>query len=322
MKILLISSNTATSPYPLYPLGLSMIASALKGAGHEIRQFDYLERDSSLDALENTVREFQPALVGISMRNIDNVNYLSEIRYIDDVRAIVAKLRELTEAKVLLGGAGFSLIPEEILKEVGADYGIAGEGEALVVDFVANAERGVYPEHVVIGPEQRLQGEQIPSALYDSGLMEFYLKKGNIASVQSKRGCAYSCVYCTYPLLEGHAIRPRSAERVVDDIIRLRDEHDVKYIFFIDSVFNDREGDRFAEPLAEERRDPLTRHHEWRSRIGPDQPIRRGRVVGTLGEDEELQDEPTQSRGRVDHQRIGEELLQVGPHILDLGALR
>ena len=51
MKVLLISSNTATSPYPLYPLGLSMIASALKGAGHEVRQFDYLKNDVSLDAL-------------------------------------------------------------------------------------------------------------------------------------------------------------------------------------------------------------------------------------------------------------------------------
>jgi len=253
MRVLLISSNTATSPYPLYPLGLSMIASALKGAGHEVMQFDYLRSDTSLAAIEEAVRSFGPELVGISMRNIDNVNFLAEVRYVDDVKNIVKKLRSLTDAKIVLGGAGFSLIPDALLQEIGADYGIAGEGEALIVDFAEKAEKGIYPEERILGPEQRLVGEEIPSALYDGGLLDFYTSKGNIASVQTKRGCSFHCVYCTYPLLEGHGIRPRSAERVVDDIVHLRDEHKVKYIFFIDSVFNDTEG-KYLDVLREMKR--------------------------------------------------------------------
>jgi lipid biosynthesis B12-binding/radical SAM protein len=253
MRVLLISSNTATSPYPLYPLGLSMIASALKGAGHDVMQFDYLRSDTSLGALDEAVRAFSPELVGISMRNIDNVNFLAEMRYVDDVKDIVKRLRGLSDAMIVLGGAGYSLIPDALLRETGADYGIAGEGEALMVDFVARAEKGVYPEEKILGPEQRLVGEEIPSALYDSGLLEFYTGKGNIASVQTKRGCAFHCVYCTYPLLEGHGIRPRNPERVVDDIVHLRDEHKVKYIFFIDSVFNDGEG-RYLDVLREMKR--------------------------------------------------------------------
>jgi lipid biosynthesis B12-binding/radical SAM protein len=253
MRVLLISSNTATTPYPLYPLGMSMIASALKSEGHEVMQFDYLRSETSLEALEEAVRGFSPELVGISMRNIDNVNFLAEMRYVDDVKDIVNKLRGLTDARIVLGGAGFSLIPDALLKETGADYGIAGEGESLMVDFVANAEKGVYPGEKVLGPEQRLVGEEIPSALYDSGLLEFYTAKGNIASLQTKRGCSFHCVYCTYPILEGHEIRPRSPERVVDDIERLRDEHKVKYVFFIDSVFNDSEG-RYLEVINEMKR--------------------------------------------------------------------
>jgi len=253
MRVLLISSNTATTPYPLYPLGLSMIASALKGAGHEVMQFDYLRNDTSLDALEEAVSSFTPGLVGISMRNIDNVNFLAEMRYVDDVKDIVNKLRGLTDARIVLGGAGYSLIPDALLEEIGADYGIAGEGEALIVDFAEKAEKGIYPQQRVIGPEQRLVGEEIPSALYESGLMDFYTGKGNIVSVQTKRGCAFHCIYCTYPLLEGHGIRPRSPEKVVDDIVHLRDEHKVKYIFFIDSVFNDSEG-KYLDVLGEMKR--------------------------------------------------------------------
>lgn len=230
-----------------------MIASALKSGGHEVMQFDYLKNDTSLDALNDAVAGFEPELVGISMRNIDNVNYLSETRYVSDVKAIVKQLRQITGARIILGGAGFSLMPHDILDEVGADYGIAGEGEALIKDFVREAGKGVYPEARILGPEQRLIDEEIPSALYDGRLIDFYLKKGNIASVQTKRGCAFHCVYCTYPLLEGHDIRPRSAARVVDDIEHLRDEHKVKYIFFIDSVFNDSEG-KYLDVLREMKR--------------------------------------------------------------------
>jgi radical SAM superfamily enzyme YgiQ (UPF0313 family) len=143
---------------------------------------------------------------------------------------------------VLLGGAGFSLIPELILKETGADYGIIGEGEVLAVEFADNAAKGIYPQEKLIGSRTKLPGSQIEPALYDGRLLEFYLNSGNIASVQTKRGCTHQCVYCTYPVLEGPKIRRREARAVVDDIEILRDKFKAKYIFFVDSVFNDDDG--------------------------------------------------------------------------------
>jgi len=41
-RIFLISSNTALDPYPVYPVGMAIIASALAAAGHEVLQFDML----------------------------------------------------------------------------------------------------------------------------------------------------------------------------------------------------------------------------------------------------------------------------------------
>ena len=243
MRVLLLSSNITLSPYPVYPLGLAMVASGLKAAGHEVRQLDYLREGSSMQAIEASVLEFKPELLGISIRNIDNVNYMNKQYYIDHVRDIVARLRDFTDAKVILGGAGFSLMPREILDFTGADFGFVGESEALVVEFAANAARGVYPEDRLLYSTRSLTGLAIPSAAYDGHLMEFYLKSGNIASVQSKRGCSSHCVYCTYPILEGHAIRPRDVSAVADDMILLRDRHDCKTVFFVDSVFNDEGGE-------------------------------------------------------------------------------
>ncbi|MDD5434914.1 MAG: B12-binding domain-containing radical SAM protein, partial [Nitrospira sp.] len=180
-----------------------------------------------------------PELIGISVRNIDNVNFMNKQYYIEVVKNIVEKIREVSRSKVIMGGAGFSLIPELILEETGADYGIVGEGESLVVNFADNAARGIYPAERLIGPETRLFGTEIPSAKYDEQLMEYYLHSGNIISVQTKRGCTYKCVYCSYPLLEGSKIRQRDSGLVVDDIELLFNKHKAKYIFFIDSVFND-----------------------------------------------------------------------------------
>ncbi len=254
MRILLISANVTLSPYPL---GVSMIAAALNRAGHEVRQADFLQQNTSLDAIAAEVREFMPDLVGISVRNIDNVNLMNEQHYIQNVKNIVAKVKEVSEVKVLLGGAGFSLIPELILNETGADYGIIGEGEVLSVEFANSAAKGVYPAERLIGSAKRLTGAEIKSALYDERLLEFYLHSGNIASIQTKRGCTYKCVYCTYPVLEGAQLRRREPRAVVDDIVLLRDKFKTKYIFFVDSVFNDDEG-AYLDVIAEMERQKVS----------------------------------------------------------------
>ncbi len=250
MKILLISANVTLSPYPLYPLGVSIIAAVLTRAGHEVLQADFLQQNCSLEAIGNEVRQFGPDLVGISVRNIDNVNLIHEQYYIQNVKNLVSTVREVSRAKVLLGGAGFSLIPELILKETGADYGIIGEGEVLAVEFANNAAQGIYPKEPLIGSPTKLPGAQISTALYDERLLEFYLHSGNIASIQTKRGCTYKCVYCTYPVLEGANLRRRDPAAVVDDIVLLRDKFKTKYIFFVDSVFNDDEG-AYLEIISE-----------------------------------------------------------------------
>ena len=242
MKVLLIGANVASTPYYVYPLGLSMIASALENAGHEVRQFDFLENQMSVESVENEIRSFLPDIIGISLRNIDNVNLMNNQRYIDAVKEIVIKIRHVTEAPVVMGGSGFSIMPEAILLEVGANYGIVGEGESLMVQFADNAAKGIYPEKRCIRSSNYMKGQEIPSACYDPDIMQFYLKSGNIASVQTKRGCTHKCVYCSYPVLEGSIIRPRNPVSVVDDIETLINDHKASYIFFTDSVFNDDDG--------------------------------------------------------------------------------
>jgi len=253
VRILLISANVSTTPYPVYPLGLSIVANALRTAGHEVRQYDFLHKGLSLEGLAETVEQYVPDLIGLSIRNIDNVNLVSEQRYLDVVRSMVQRIKQQTETPVVLGGSGFSMMPESVLNFLGADYGIVGEAEAAMVEFAEAASRGSYPQERCLRTTSKLYGSEILSASYEPEMMDFYSKQGNIVGVQTKRGCSHHCVYCAYPFLEGQEIRCRDPKAVVEDIQTLVNIHGTKYIFFTDSLFNDDEG-HYMEVVREMKR--------------------------------------------------------------------
>ncbi|MFW6414728.1 MAG: lipid biosynthesis B12-binding/radical SAM protein [Thermodesulfobacteriota bacterium] len=242
MKIMMISCNVASTPYSVYPLGMGMVANALLQAGHEVVQYDYLYSDMSIPGLEEKIDKFRPDLFGISIRNIDNHVMLQEKWYIDAAKDIVQAIRRKSDSRVVLGGSGYSIMPETILQEVGADYGICGEGEEKMLELVSAIENSNPPAQRCLYASNTLSGSRIPSAKYDDELMQFYLKNGTIATIQTKRGCPHKCVYCAYPSIEGKVYRPRDPGHIVDDIEHLLQYHGAEYIFFTDSVFNDDEG--------------------------------------------------------------------------------
>ena len=257
MKVLLVSANVTRSPYPVYPLGMSQVAAALHHAGHQVRQIDLLQKGLNLDVVGQEAQSFAPGLIGISVRNIDNVNLLDEQRYINGVGELVRQVRQTTGAKILLGGAGFSLMPERILEETGGDYGIVGEGDIAAVGFVKDVKRGVWPASRLIRAVERVESGRIGSALYDEEILAFYRCHGNIVPVQTKRGCSCRCAYCTYPILEGSNLRLRDPKAVVDDIEFLARGQGSRYLYFVDSVFNDDEG-AYLEVVAEMERRSLS----------------------------------------------------------------
>jgi hypothetical protein len=50
-KVFLLSTNSMTDPYPVYPLGMALVASSLTSAGHQVRQFDFLTQGPLWDTL-------------------------------------------------------------------------------------------------------------------------------------------------------------------------------------------------------------------------------------------------------------------------------
>ncbi|HUL38287.1 MAG TPA: cobalamin-dependent protein, partial [Thermodesulfobacteriota bacterium] len=118
MKILLISVNRERMPYPVFPLGLAYIVRALRGEGHEMEVMDLcFSGDVSVD-LNDTLRRFRPDLIGISLRNLDNLTYPTSVSYLKEVEEVIGICRRSSSSRLIIGGSGYSLAPKEILQHL------------------------------------------------------------------------------------------------------------------------------------------------------------------------------------------------------------
>jgi len=248
-KVILISANPATFPFPVYPIGIGHLAEACLAAGHEAVQID--DQLDEFDNIRDKIRQFDADLIGLSIRNIDNNdsgNYFSYVNYYCD---LIKKLRSITEKPIVLGGSGFSLYSEALMRLTGADYGIVGEGEQELVALLnALEKKQVQRRGQLFTAEKRLRSGKFHAPLRCQRMVEYYLQFGGIINVQSKRGCPYECSYCTYPLLEGHYFRYRDLNDVIDECKELVSHFGADYIYFADSVFNDPKG--FYLEIAEQ----------------------------------------------------------------------
>jgi len=73
---------------------------------------------------------------------------------------------------------------------------------------------------------------------YDNDLVDYYWEKGGMLGLQTKRGCPYHCVYCTYPLIDGATVRTLNIDDIVSTLSDIYHQKGINYVFFTDSVFN------------------------------------------------------------------------------------
>jgi len=176
-------------------------------------------------------------VVGISIRNIDSVDSASPENMTGDIIEALNIVRTYCKAPVVLGGPGFSIMPDELLGYLGADYGIVGEGEIAFPELVDKIMSGKTPEQKLFSCSIPDYPEHTP--VFTENVTRYYIDHGGMLNLQTKRGCSYNCSYCSYPAIEGKKVRYRNPENVAEDIVRLTKQHGARYIFFTDGVFND-----------------------------------------------------------------------------------
>lgn len=111
MRIAFISANRETMPDAVIPLGVLSVMAATPGH-HEKIFWDLCFEADPLGTVARNLRESQPYLVAIGLRNLQNMNYTNITSNLDAYRALIQAARANSSAPIVLGGGGFSATPQ------------------------------------------------------------------------------------------------------------------------------------------------------------------------------------------------------------------
>ena len=203
-------------------------------------------------AVRRAATEFNPDIAGVSVRNIDNSDAIALKHYVPEAKCVFTTLRESAPAaKIIAGGAAFGVAPEALFSTLGVDYAVAGDGERASVALVNALARGADVDPIAglvrqvddvvhfAPPGEDAALDDLPSPSLHRWIdLKRYERNGATIPIQTKRGCVYKCVYCTYRNVEGWGYRTRDPELVADEIAELKREAGVNTFDFVDSTFN------------------------------------------------------------------------------------
>lgn len=255
-KILIVSTNREQFPSPVAPVGALQVEAELIKEGNKTAFLDLCITENAKKALYLRLKEFKPDIVIYSIRNIDNETYLKPKFYLEEVKKYVEIARTFP-VKIIVGGVGVTINPKPIFSYLHADYGLAESGFGSLKHLI----------HCL--GENKLELEKIHGLLYweegkvcmnrlsprntacvkmnwnhilrrsDSYYYDFKGERSPpVFGLRTKTGCAFKCIHCAIPILEGSSIRCSPCEEVTDNLKLMEREFGIKQVYITDNVFN------------------------------------------------------------------------------------
>ena len=225
-------------------------------AGHRVTIIDGNAQRLSIPELVQYIKDHDVNLLGMGF-----MTRMAQRAY-DTALAVRAEL----DIPIVFGGPHVTAIPDEALGRTGlprtADSVVLGEADDIWAEVVEDAARGALKE--VYGPDGHgekpglesytaIDWESLDLSLFD--LMRFVpsrirgwlrrigigFEKVYVVPVETGRGCAYGCEFCTVTGFFGRQLRFRSNESVIAELLalkrRAKREHALVAAFFIDDNF-------------------------------------------------------------------------------------
>ncbi len=218
------------------PLGIQTLAPVLRQHGHQVRLFDTCHPRMKSEHLAQATQRERPDVIGLS--------FLSTTTY-TGAKQMAASLKQVApKTPVIVGGPFATVNADRILQDCPQiDCVGVGEGEELLPDYLANlddpgAVAGLVwrngDEIVQNAPRPLLRDldrfpypdrSSLPVDYIESLPLDVpaVLSLDQFCTVQTSRGCPYSCVYCDIPSLSEGRWRSRSAQHVLGELQQLND---------------------------------------------------------------------------------------------------
>ncbi len=231
------------------PIGIMSLSSVLKRAGHECVMFDQANPDTPNEVIIEEIKRKQPRLVGLSFLSTTSYPY---------AKILARQIRAAdTQVKLAFGGVFASLnAPLVKLQCPEVDFVCRGDGEQLILDLLEHLDDPTGVESLTWAkdgqiinnpnrkPERNLDQwpfpdrESLPLDFIESMPLDVpaVLSMERFTTMQTSRGCPWSCVFCDIPIFNEGKWRSRSPQHVVDEFKHLQ-ELGYGAIYFVDDHF-------------------------------------------------------------------------------------
>ena len=258
MRVMFVSINQLKSYRPVLPIGMITVATQVRAAGHEVHCVDLMFEEEEEQVIRHETAKFKPDVVGISIRNVDSLNLLEPAIYTPLAREVADCARSVQpKVKIILGGPGFTTVPEELMDFIGADYGLVGFAEETLAELLRAITDDADPDGVpgIVFYDGKRYYKKPPTfsldyhqvlapdrALYDRRYFEYVFETHDDvtrvpATVQTKKGCVLECVFCSNFLIDGTGVSMRDPASVADEVERIAIDGMDRFEI-VDGVFN------------------------------------------------------------------------------------
>lgn len=258
MRVMFVSINQLKSYRPVLPIGMVTVATQVRRAGHDVKCVDLMFEEEEDQVVRRATAEFAPDVLGISIRNVDSLNLLEPAIYTPLAREVADCARSVQpNIKVVLGGPGFTTVPEELMDFIGADYGLVGFAEDSILALLNAIAEGIEPRGIpgIIFRDGGHYYKKPPSFsldysnvlppdrnFYDPRYFEYAFETHDDitrvpATVQTKKGCVLECVFCSNFLIDGTGVTSREPASVADEVERIAADGMDRFEI-VDGVFN------------------------------------------------------------------------------------
>ena len=238
VDLIKIADNKLLQMEPLPYLGLGYIAACLEKNGVNSKIIDAAFENRGRGDILDQINEFTAKIYGIT-------SLTPEITKAHSLALAIKKA--IPGSVIIVGGSHVSALPEETLREFSAfDFVVVGEGEYTMLELVAKLKNKDTDFSGVKGIAYRENGKikinpkrDWIASLDDLPFPAWHLypniKNQRVFSLITSRGCPFRCIFCSRAL--GDKIRLRSAKNVINELLWLTTEFNVKYICFEDENF-------------------------------------------------------------------------------------
>ncbi len=281
MSDLLLLNATNLPWRPIFPYAFVQVSALGRRAGLDVRVLDLLNvpRERWQPMLASVIEKQRPRMIGLHIRQGDSVflddyyappsgpatlrNYFP----VDDNRALVTILRQLTSAPIIAGGIGFTTHARRMFEFLELDFAAQGDPDDVIANFenllarrdLASVKSLMYRDGGQLRVNERgyyapFSDREYTDAIVDEatkfyGHSVLFGADPPTVAVEIMRGCPFSCFFCTEPHVKGKQLRLRDLD-VVEAELEFLVARQIRRFWLICSEL-DIQGTKFAMQIAE-----------------------------------------------------------------------